>query len=179
MFKILLKILFSAVALLLLMAALALVLLATDFRSYFADSNERYFYSKLSEASKNNKEYILLKDVTNFEWDYVCAIYPYGVEEEYQKERYEKLVGFKFEGEVPYGGHQDGNLKLLFISKTHKSSVAINADRIIDQIITKKSCSQENQKLTLKIDSYGNYKNSYRKGFYKFYHIFDLQPINN
>jgi hypothetical protein len=155
------------------------MLFAMDYKSFFAGSKERYFYSKLSEASKNNKEFILLKDITDFEWDYVCAIYPYGAAEEYQKKRYEKLVGFEFNGEPPEGGNQDGNLRLLFVSKKHKNSVVINADRVIDHVITREFCSQEDQKLTLKIGPDGSYKNSYRKGFYKFYHVFDLQSINN
>lgn len=144
----------------------------------FANSNERYFYSKLEEASKNNKEYILLKDATNFEWDYVCQIGPYGPSEEYEKKYYEKIVGFEFDGEVPNGGTQDGNLSFLFINKTLKNSATINADRLIDRIIIREVCSQENQRLTLEKVSDKNTE-PYRKGFYKLNHFFNLQPINN
>ncbi|MFT7098694.1 MAG: hypothetical protein ACJAS6_000559 [Rickettsiales bacterium] len=145
---------------------------------FFANSKERYFYSKLEETSKNNKEYILLKDATNFEWDYVCQIGPYGPSEEYEKKYYEKIVGFDFDGKVPSSSTQDDNLSFLFINKKLKNSAVIDADRLIDHIIIREVCSQKDQRLTLEKVSDKNTK-PYRKGFYKLNHFFNLQPINN
>ena len=45
---------------------------------FFWSEEEKYFYQKIEEFQKSGKKEIMMKDLTNFEWENVCYVWPYG-----------------------------------------------------------------------------------------------------
>ncbi len=87
------------VKLVVIVAILALMLLTVIVsKKYYANSEEKFFYSTLSKISNPTPTYIPLKEVINFQWDYVCGVYSYEI---YDKNKLEEKIGFKFDGEIP------------------------------------------------------------------------------
>jgi hypothetical protein len=43
---------------------------------FFWSEEERYFHQKIKEFKKSGKKEIMMKDLTNFEWENVCDIQP-------------------------------------------------------------------------------------------------------
>jgi hypothetical protein len=173
------KLLIKAIKLMLVMA-LFIVLAASgtflffryNIEDYFASKEERYLYSQLSKMSLSGQKKILLKDATNFEWDYVCIISPYG--RNWSKENIEKTVGFKFKGEEAYyRSSSDGEYKFLFISQNTNNSIFLQGYNLLQKNKTMKLCNYKNNTGFLLGKKY-----QYKKGFYKFNHKFILDFIN-
>ncbi len=142
---------------------------------FFKSKEERYFYDQLSEISRANVDRVMLKDLTNFDWEYVCEISAY--DQTISKEDYEDIVGFEFDGNVPgnYGNSEDESL-LLFISKKHRDSLLINADYLIERNNTRRLelCSHKTNIIVILNKS----PHEYRQGFYKLTHKLTLENIN-
>ncbi len=52
------------------------------YQDLMRSKEEKYFYQKLKEFKDSKKDSILLKDLTNFEWDEVCVAQTYSATEE-------------------------------------------------------------------------------------------------
>lgn len=150
-------------------ASITFLLLLALHPSYFSNlpkgKKEKYFYQQLSTISRSNSHRIMLKNLTNFDWDYVCKISRH--DKIKTNDYYEKYVGFEFEGDIP-----SENLLLLFISEKDKNSWLINADHLVVEDNTKE-CSKKDEIMLILSKS-----SSYRRGFYKFNHKLILENID-
>ena len=132
---------------------------------YFPTKEEKFFYDNILESSKDKKEFMLLKSLIRFKYDYVCFILSY--DETRTKSDYEKIIGFDFDGEVPESGYEDNGAILLFINKNNKESMLINFDRMYEGHNPGNVClKDENLILIPKITE------NYKKGFFSFNHKF-------
>lgn len=137
-------------------------------KGYFLNKNEQYFYRKLSIISKNNSDIVLLKEVTSFEWDYVCVISSY--DQERPKYFYEKIVGFEFAGQVPESyGDSEGEALLLFINRKKAGSTLITADKLVTDRTGKICVGIDDATLKLKLSEV------YNRGLFTFHHEFILE----
>lgn len=71
---------------------------------------EKYFYQKLTEFKESEKDSIDLKELTNFEWEDVCYMWPYGGVDD------ERFKGVKLNKEIPEDDN-DGKFAVIFINK--------------------------------------------------------------
>ncbi len=105
---------------------------------YFKSKEERYFYDKLSEISKANVNTIMLKDITNFDWEYVCEIGETGeYEQAITKEYYEKYVGFEFKGNVPQKYGFSDTVSLLFMGLLNSNNNSNFFPKILNSLKSK------------------------------------------
>ncbi len=139
---------------------------------YFSNAKEKAIYDKLSKYDNKNLDPIMLKDVADFEWDYVCFISSY--QQEMTKNEYEKIVGFEFEGQVPKSyGSSEGQTLFLFINQNTKTSLLVNFDNLEEKNNLKKLCAHKDE-IVLKPEN----SKKYRKGFFVFNHKFTINSIN-
>jgi hypothetical protein len=79
-----------------------------DSEGFFMSKEEKYFYQKLKEFKDSGKDSIHLKELTNFEWEYVCYMGPYsGIDDK----RFEGVILNK---EIPEDDN-DGKFAIIFI----------------------------------------------------------------
>ena len=91
---------------------------------------ERFFYQKLEEFKKSGGKEILIKELTNFEWDNVCYVWPYGgLDEEFRS--------VKLDREIPEDDN-DGKFGIVFIKK--ENGVVFRVSRK-DFTVEEKICS--------------------------------------
>jgi hypothetical protein len=130
--------------------------------------HEYYFYKELSEQSRLEKPFIFLKDVTDFEWDYVCAIHSYEV---YDRFKIEDSLGFKYQGEIPDGyGTSEYEVLLVFLSKDSKTVIQkMDASNLIYSDKTRRICNKKENLKLLKGDPI-----PYEKASYEFSYQFIL-----
>lgn len=139
-----------------------------DAQGVFRTKEEKYFYKKLKEFEESKKDNISLIEITNFEWNYVCAVSSYN--EERPKSFYEKVVGFKIAENVPTSyGSSDGDILLLFIKKQGRQLLKIRADQLIIYKAKKICVTKETAVLRLSKTEY------YKQRFSKFEHQFILE----
>lgn len=158
----------------LLFSSLAFVLLLwigfiiSNGKGYFLNKREQFFYEKLSIISKNNLEVVPLREVTNFEWDYVCVISSYN--QERPKKIYEKIVGFEFVGQVPESyGDSEGEALLLFINRNEAESILLKADKLVIDGTGKICVGIDDATFKLRLSEV------YNRGFFTFHHEFILE----
>ena len=94
------------------------VYLKLDQAGFFLSKEEKYFYRKLKEFKESEKEVILLKDLTNFEWDKVGYVGPYSGVEFYIDEKHYKL-------NKKVDNQSDSLACLLFINNKSKTGIVI------------------------------------------------------
>jgi hypothetical protein len=138
---------------------------------YFKSKEERYFYDKLSEISRADISKVMLKDLTNFDWEYVCEISETGeYERGITKEYYEKYVGFEFKGNVVQKYGFSNSVSLLFVSKKNKNSLLIDTYGLALSTNTNdlSLCSKKNNTMAILAKT----SREYNHGFYKLnYHL--------
>ena len=76
--------------------------------SLFASKEEKFFYKKLEEFILSDTESIELKELTNFEWDHVCYVMPYGgINRNFESVKIDKVIR---------EDDNDGKFAVVFIS---------------------------------------------------------------
>lgn len=109
--------------------SLALILLIGGicFQAYLKDSEffwskeEKFFYQKLHAFKESSEKEILLKDLTNFDWDNVCFVWPYGGIGD------QDLRNFKLDKSLPVD--DDSRFSIIFFDRSSKTGRAFILDR--------------------------------------------------
>jgi hypothetical protein len=86
-----------------------------------ANQKERFFYNKLESFINSNKTEIPLKELTNFEWDYVCFINPYG------GILNEKFRYYKLDKKLP--SNNDSRYSIVFFQINKKIGIVLSFNR--------------------------------------------------
>jgi len=131
--------------------------------------DELHFYKMLSMKSEKKENHIFLKDITNFDWDYVCAIHAYEI---YSRLKLEGSLGFNYKGIIPESyGSSDGEVLLVFINKKTQTVIKeLDASAIIRLDETRQICNEKDGiKLSLSKSL------PYKKGGYWFRHKFSFE----
>ena len=95
--------------------------------SILMSKNEENFYTKFSEFVASGKSKILLKELTNFEWNRVCLVEPYGGIVD------ESLRNFKLDQELP--SDDESKYSLVFFQTDEGVGVVLNLNRNASDII--------------------------------------------
>ncbi len=112
---------------------------------FFMTKEEKFFYKKLEEFKKSQKNLILLQNLTNFKWDEACFVAPY--ETIANKDLDFKEI--KFDKEFP-NSNDEGIAELVFINRLEKSGKVFIINRIKDNAIEyNESTCFKNDSMTL------------------------------
>lgn len=76
--------------------------------------HERQFEKALIDIAKSKTESVYLRDLTNFEWEKACPVYPYS-----SREDIDGMLGFRYEdyNKIKWWINDDSYWGLLFIDK--------------------------------------------------------------
>ncbi|MBU6140975.1 MAG: hypothetical protein KGP29_05445 [Proteobacteria bacterium] len=85
-------------------------LIIKERRSNAVENDEKYFYQKIKEFKDSGKDSIPLKELTNFEWENVCYVWPYGDNKD------KRFIGAKLNKEIPEDDN-DGKFGVIFTYK--------------------------------------------------------------
>jgi hypothetical protein len=76
-------------------------------------SYERHFENALINVIRTNKDFVYLKNLTDFEWERVCIVFPYA-----EKKDVEKILGFKYgDYDKLYWIANESIITLLFVDE--------------------------------------------------------------